>query len=124
MWKTVLSYSWEVFWKIVYLAVIAYVFDHLDERPERIIVATLGMMYVSHRTFAAGQATMLGKLALDVDDIRERLKLAADDSYHRDPEIIEELGRAIKRREIGGMIEMLSLAIVGLICLYQLSSAL
>ena len=72
-----LGYVWRVLVNVFYVAVVLYVFDALQRRPERITVAVLGLVYVTIRTIAIGQVSGLaGALKIieaDVIRIRELL---------------------------------------------------
>ena len=50
-----LGYTWRVLINVLYIAVVLYVLDKLQGRPEAITVAILGLIYVAIRSIAIGQ---------------------------------------------------------------------
>ena len=72
-----LGYVWRVLTNVFYVAVVLYVFSALHGRSEAITVAVLGLVYVTIRTIAIGQASGLADalkvIEADVIRIRELL---------------------------------------------------
>jgi hypothetical protein len=52
------SYTWTLGLNLFYLVIIIYAFDRLNDRPEIITVAVLGLIYVSIRSIIIAQFTV------------------------------------------------------------------
>jgi hypothetical protein len=121
----IIGYAWRVLINIFYIAVILYVFDKLQRRPEIVTVAVLGLIYVTIRTIAIGQAiglfNALKIIEADIVQIRELLKdeHAADrwEAAKADSKVLE---RTRNKLYIDGFF----LSIVSIICLLVLFNEL
>jgi hypothetical protein len=124
MRKTVLSYGWYVATRLFYLAVIYYVFDHLYERFEKIVVAILGVLYVSQRTIAVSQGDLFTRVGIELDNIQEKVKEIAEPGYYRRTAETSEIMKMVSTQQTKLAVESVFLGIVSLLCLYELFVAI
>jgi len=124
MRKTVLSYGWYVATRLFYLAVIYYVFDHLYERFEKIVVAILGILYVSQRTIAVSQGDLFTRVGIELDNIQEKVKEIAEPGYYRRTAETSEIMKMVSTQQTKLAVESVFLGIVSLLCLYELFVAI
>jgi hypothetical protein len=117
-----LGYAWRVLVNLFYVAIVLYVFEKLHGRHETtILVAVLGLIYVTIRSIAIGQAhgaAVLAKgLTVELMRIRELLRDETIEgrrlAFKDDVEVAD---RMINKAYIDGFF----LAIVSLICLLML----
>jgi hypothetical protein len=73
-----LGYVWRVLINVFYVAVVLYVFDKLQGRSEAIIMAVLGLIYVTIRSIAISQgmglANALKVIEADIIRLRELVR--------------------------------------------------
>jgi hypothetical protein len=121
----VLTYIWWVLINIFYIAIILYVFDKLHGQTEVITVAVLGLIYVTIRSIAIGQAMGLANALkiIEADLIRVR-ELLGDEYAGGRSEAAKEDSEALSRVRNKVYIDGFFLWIVGLICLLVLFSKL
>jgi len=122
----VLGYVWRVLVNLFYVAIVLYVFAKLQGRHDTIIlVAVLGLIYVTIRSIAIGQGHgligMAKSLTVDLMRIRELLR----DEFIEDRRLsfkddVEVADRLIIKAYIDGFF----LGIVSLICLVVLFAEL
>lgn len=124
MRKTVLSYGWYVATRLFYLAVIYYVLDHLYERFEKIVVAILGVLYVSQRTIAVSQGDLFIKVGIELDNIQEKVKEIAEPGYYRRTAETSEIMEMVSTQQTKLAVESVFLGIFSLLCLYELFVAI
>jgi hypothetical protein len=109
-----LGYVWRVLTNLFYLAMVIYALSSLNGRLETLIISTLGMIYVTIRTIAAGQ--MMFNLATttamqaQLETIRARL----DGLF--DPTPADEVEDLKKAMSVKWGIDMVFLAIISLLC--------
>lgn len=121
----VLGYVWRVLTNIFYVAVVLYVFDALHGRPEAITVAVLGLIYVTIRSIAIGQASgFAGALKIIEADLIRIRELLHDEHAQTRWGSAQEDTETLERTRIKLYIDGFFLSIVSLICLFVLYSAL
>jgi hypothetical protein len=99
---------------------ISYVFAHLHERTETIIVSVLGLMYATSQVLGIGQANLMLLLASASDQTQARLKaIAAGIDYDGD-DLNQKAKGMLKRFNTKMNIEKGFLWIVMAICLVEL----
>jgi hypothetical protein len=119
--KKFLKYAWWIGECVIQLAIILFVFSHLTGGTETVVVAILGLLYVTTRSMAIGQGVALAHFALAAD--REFIQIR--EMLGEDHGVIQERVEANKRHEskvITGntVITGIFLALVGVICLVVL----
>lgn len=120
-----LGYAWRVLANVFYVAVVLYVFDRLHGRPEAITVAVLGLVYVTFRSIAIGQASGLtGALKIIEADLIRIRELLNDEHAETRWEGAREDAKNMERMRIKLYIDGFFLSIVSLICLFVLFVAL
>jgi hypothetical protein len=121
-----LGYGWRVLINIFYVAVVLYVFDKLQGRSEAIImVAVLGLIYVTIRSIAIGQGVGLSNALkiLESDLIRLR-ELARDEQARHRLQSSKGDSEILRRARNKLFIDGFFLSIVSIICLLALFSEL
>ncbi len=114
-----LGYTWRVLQNIAYLGVVLWVFNGLGSRRDAsAIIAVLGLIYVSMRSVAIGQAMAISHIAFVADRhlLRIRHLLQDDDAVpiaEQLPEVMDRWSR--ERAKL--YIDSVFLAIIGLFCL-------
>jgi hypothetical protein len=123
MWKA-LGYTWRIIGNVFYVLVVLFVFAHIAERDIKIVVAVLGLIYVTIRWIALGQffayAPMLIGLVKSVDELKEAAgipRLGTAEEY-------EEVDAQLKTTKVKAYIDGVFLSVISLICLFALFSAL
>jgi hypothetical protein len=119
MWA-VFKFAWRVISNLLQILIVLYVFSRLSARFEIIIVAILGLIYVTIRGVAFGIWYMLVNIAYGANNdfifIRKHI---GDDVTEREEEAKTAHGQATQtfyKNAIDGV----ALSIISLICLYQL----
>jgi hypothetical protein len=139
--RAALAYGWRVARNLLTLAVVLYVFNHLQGHAEKVIIPTLGLVYVAIRHVAGLNASTFLGLNVKLVEIEERMKLiAVADMEGKAKEFMKTFGVdaplvdyrsqaesvvSASRRSLESAITKLSvegvfLAILSLICLWQL----
>jgi hypothetical protein len=121
--RTFLSYAWRVIVSALQIVAALYIFSHLEGQFEIVVVALLGVIYVSVLyvfLMSAGWRAVILDLEKDIIRIRERL--GDDVTECRKMLDVEQsqLGHTMNRNFIGLSCLFLILAI----CLYNLFSVL
>jgi hypothetical protein len=121
----IVGYAWQIITNLVYLAIIAFVLNRTSQLDPKlaIVIATLGLIYVTVRGLAMSQLlffapTLLG-IAKSVDELKGRgsKRLATSEDY--------ALAEAqLKRGQIKVYIQSLFLTLTSLICLFAIYTAL
>ena len=119
------GYAWLVVTNLLYLAIIAFVLNRTSELDPKltIVIATLGLVYVTIRGLAMSQAlasapALLG-IAKSLDELKGRggKRLATSEDY--------ALAEAqLKRAQIKVYIQSLFLSLTSLICLFAIYTVL
>jgi hypothetical protein len=120
---TFLRYVWHIAMRSLEIVVVLYVFSHLGARLEFILVALLGLIYVTIRSLAIGQLHIWIEAQTAIEkDLTALLHLTG-----QDPEVLRERWRnqtETERKKLhvyGWMaITRVAMAAVSLICLWQL----
>jgi hypothetical protein len=116
-----LGYAWRILTNIFYIAVVLYVFDQLHGHSEAIImVAVLGLIYVTIRSIAISQG--IG-LTSESDLIRLR-ELARDEHARERWDASKAESEVLNRARNKLLIDGFFLSIVSIICLVVLFSEL
>jgi hypothetical protein len=119
-----LSYTWRVAVNVFYVCVVLYVFANINEKSLQIVVAILGLLYVTIRSIAIGQyftnAPMLIGLVKSIDELKERLGIPRTGT----PEEYEAVDAMLRTTTVKTYIDSGFLSLIGLICLFVLFSAL
>jgi hypothetical protein len=119
------GYAWQIGVNLVYLAIIAFVLDRTHQLDPKltIVIATLGLIYVTVRGLAMLQAmalfpTLLG-IAKSLDDLKGRggKRIETPEGYA----IVEA---QLKRGKIKFYIQSVFLSLTSLICLFAIYTAL
>ena len=119
------GYAWLVVTNLLYLAIIAFVLSRTRELDPKltIVIATLGLVYVTVRGLAMSQAitfapALMG-IAKSLDELKGRggKRLGTSEDY-----AVAEA--QLKRGQIKVYIQSLFLSLTSLICLYALFTAL
>ena len=111
--------------QLLYLFIILLVFDKLGRKPEAIIVAVLGLIYVTIRTIGIGQyMAFIGSMfALDQQHLNLR-RLLNDPEFETAKEAYKEAEKVRDHRFVKIYIDGFFLSIVSLICLLELWTGL
>ena len=115
-----LFYLWCVLANLFYLAVVAWVFNELEGRRDTIaIVAVLGLLYVTIRSIACGQALGLAQAgtAIQAHFVRIRELLGDDRPF---PDDLEKEKKTTKMLRIKIYIDLTFLWLISLLCLYHI----
>jgi hypothetical protein len=117
-----LGYTWRVLVNLFYVAIILYVFEKPNGHHETtILVAVLGLIYVTIRSIAFAQGHSLIEitkgLRKELLRVRELLHDESIEDYKRD---LAEAFEVVDRAMIKAYIDAFFLGIVSLICLFVL----
>ncbi len=116
-----LGYSWTIAVNCFYLFIILAVFDKLDHRPEAVVVAILGLIYVAVRTTGMGLGWAHGHTLFHLNKqllrIRSRLNDPPTEVEIEDMKKYEKIEREGMPKLI---INGLFLSITSLACLWFL----
>ena len=120
---SLLAYLWRIAMNLIMLAIVVGILSRVHDRFETIVVAILGLLYVTIRTIAFGQALMFTQLAIGIDSDFSRIRrLLGDESVDEHQKEVTELKANFDRRMGRAYVDIFFLAIISLICLYQLIS--
>jgi len=123
--KTFLRYLWWISVSVVQLAIFAFVFAHLKDRMESIVVSVLGLLYVTIRSIAIVQTTSFAQFAVGVDGEIIRIRELLGDDHETIQARINSNTEAGKLIFGGKMIvTSIFLGVVGLFCLVVLFGAI
>jgi hypothetical protein len=124
-----LGYTWRVLLNCAYLAIVLLVFNGLQGRRDAcVIVAVLGLIYVSMRSSAIAHAIALVQMALGIDrqlvTIRHLLQRSAEEDdlveQAATKKQISEAEETIHTLRIKLSIDGVFLLLIGLVCLVVL----
>lgn len=119
------SYLWRVVVNCFYLAVVVYVLDRLTNKPEAIVVAVLGLMYVTMRNVAIGQYLLqVGWFAHMNKQLRHVRKLLHDPHHEQNEQEWLEAERTVPQQNVKLYIDLGFLWLVGIFCLLVLFTSL
>lgn len=111
----ILGYIWRVLTNLFYLAIVGYALASLNGRLETLVISTLGMIYVTIRTIAAGQMMFhlatTSAMQVQLEAIRARL----DGLF--DPTPTDDIEDLKKTMSVKWAIDMVFLAIISLLCI-------
>jgi hypothetical protein len=122
--KTFLKIVWWTSLGVLQLAIIAFVFDHLQTRLESIVVAILGLIYVTIRSIAINQGIAFTKVAASFASELARIEewLGENSEFLRERRVeIAQAEQTIYGPRI--IITSIFLSIVSLYCLVVLFGA-
>jgi hypothetical protein len=126
MWTD--STAWRFLSAVLQVLFVLYVFSRLDVRFEIIVVAILGLIYASIRGLDAALAPVLANIIVrwEKDFIAIRKHIGDDDGGERETEVpVPAAERALRRVTFTSTaIELITLWLITLICLYELFTAL
>jgi hypothetical protein len=111
-------------WYIFCLAVIWYVFDHLEGRPETVIVPILGLVYAASESRALIQATYNLTLGKGLDDVLSLLRSIAYPGWPPEKENAAEAKKITDAAQRSVYVQSVFLAILSPFCAYKLFTAL
>jgi hypothetical protein len=109
-----IGYIWKVALDIVILCIVAWALDKLHDRTETLIVAVLGMIYVTIRTTQGFQGIAMMELAFHQQDQLDAIRTWIDGTYQ--PDRSEEL-TLFKRVRAKFYIDVFFLALISLLCI-------
>lgn len=116
-----LGYSWRVLVNLFYLAIVGLVLIGISNPMEKSIISVLGMLYVTIRSIAIGQALMaMGTLTLLQNQI-DQIRYHVDHSFEI-PDHTEVLDTA-NRTRVKLYIDGCFLALTSLSCLVAFFTA-
>src|SRR5271169_835997 len=118
------KWAWRIAANVFYLLVVWYVLDQLRGGPEKITVPVLGVIYVTIRTIGYGNAYFSMKLALVLDDMNNKLNRLIDPGYQRDSEELKEARRIMEANQARSYVDLASLGLISLMCLWYLFNAI
>jgi hypothetical protein len=122
--RTFIAYAWRVVSNVIQVIVVFYVFAHLNDRLETIVVSILGLIYVTIRSIAFGQWYVLANFGIGMErDFVFIRKLVGDDVAARE-ELLADAQKGFERLYLKFAIDGVALAIISLTCLIQLFSIL
>jgi hypothetical protein len=116
-----LGYIWKVVVNIVILFIVAWALDKLNGRTETLIVAVLGMIYVTIRTTQGFQGLAIMELALRHQGQIDAIRTWIDGTYQ--PDRADEL-KLFKRVRAEFYIDCIFLALISLLCMLVFFSRL
>jgi hypothetical protein len=119
------GYAWQIITNLLYLAIIAFVLDRTHQLDPKltIVIATLGLVYVTIRGLAMSQsltfAPVLLGIAKSLDELKGRggKRLATSEEY-------ATAEAQLKRGQIKFYIQSLFLSLTSLICLFAIYTSL
>ena len=115
-----LGYIWKVVVNIVILFIVAWALDKLNGRTETLIVAVLGMIYVTIRTTQGFQLLAMGELALLHQEQIDAIRTWIDGTYQPDRAELKLFKRVRAKFYIDGIF----LALISLLCMLVFFSRL
>ena len=119
-----LSYTWRIVVNVFYVLVVLFVFVNIEAHDTKIIVAVLGLLYVTIRGIAIGQffanAPMMIGLVKSVDELKERVGIPRTGTL-AEYEAVEAI---FHTTTVKVYIDSAFLSLIGFICLFVLFSAL
>jgi hypothetical protein len=116
-----LGYIWKFAVNVVILCIVGWALDKLQGRTETLIVAVLGMIYVTIRTTQGFQSLAMVELALHQQDQIDAIRTWIDGTFHADRS--EEL-TLFKRVRAKFYIDGFFLALISLFCMLVFFSRL
>lgn len=120
-----LGYLWTIAVNCFYLFIILAVFDKLHHRPEVVIVAILGLIYVLIRGLGIGLSIYISVSMLQFNKQLQHIRLLLNDpSADAEAEELREAEERENKRWPKLYINMFFLSITSLICLFVLWSEL
>jgi hypothetical protein len=118
-----LAYAWRIFVNLIVLAVVLGIFSGLHARFETVVVAILGLLYVSIRSIAFSQTVMLREAIIGIDHHFVRIRdLLGDERILEHQVEMDQLKEAGDRRINRAYVDLFFLGIVSLVCIYHLLS--
>lgn len=124
MVRKILSYTWLIVSNCFYLLIVLYVFSRLSDRSETIIVAVLGLLYVTIRSIAMTQwidlTTRFRSLMMEI----EAIKSATIAGYETNNDEWEEAEKIVASRQIKIFVVSAFLFLISLVCLWRIFSVL
>jgi hypothetical protein len=118
-----LGYAWQIGANLLYLAVVWYVLERFDQRPESVIVPILGMLYVTIRYVGLGVYSGVVALAVALDDVQKRLQAPDPSAYVPDEETVKAR-RRMDHQQIKAYLESIFIAIISLLCVWKFFTAM
>lgn|SRR5262245_13802989 len=121
---TVLAWTWRVLFNVFQVLVVLYVFSRLQGRLEVIVVSVLGLLYLTVRTIAFSQATTLANFGSALQkEINDLVHLLGHDIKEREANFVE-MRKMVSRNIAMGYLDEAFLALISLICLFNLFTTL
>jgi hypothetical protein len=117
-----LGYTWRVLVNLFYVAIILYVFEKLNGHHETtILVAVLGLIYVTIRTIGIGQTHVSIDISKALRGDLIRIRELLHDEFIDDHKLeLKEQTQVVDRVIVKAYIDAFFLGIVSLICLFVL----
>jgi hypothetical protein len=109
-----IGYIWKVAVNLVILCIVAWALDKLHDRTETLIVAVLGMIYVTIRTTQGFQGLAMMDIALHHQGQMDAIRTWIDGTYQ--PDRSEEFA-LFKRVRAKFYIDGCFLALISLLCI-------
>ncbi len=120
-----LGYLFDVAINCLYMAIILAVFDQIHHRPEAVIVAILGLLYVTIRMIGIGLSLHQQQIALLVTKHFVRIRtLLGDPEAESEAAHLLEYRKAAEKKWPSTYINFTFLGITSIICLLTLWSEL
>jgi hypothetical protein len=122
--RTTLSFAWHVISNVLQILIVLYVFSRLQVRFEVIVVAILGLIYVTIQGIGFGIRLMMGMLTINVQkDLIFIRKKMGDNVSAREKEASATESK-MTSMPFTLLIDGVGFSLIFLICLYQLFNAL
>lgn len=121
---TVLAWTGRTLFNVFQVLVVLYVFSRLQGRLEVIVVSVLGLLYLTVRTIAFSQATTLANFGSALQkEINDLVHLLGHDIKEREANFVE-MRKMVSRNIAMGYLDEAFLALISLICLFNLFTTL
>jgi branched-subunit amino acid ABC-type transport system permease component len=120
-----LGYAWQVAVNLLYLAIIAFVLNRTSQLDPKltIVIATLGLLYVTIRGIAMSQAFAFAPALLGIAKSLDELKGRSGKRQATSEDYAIAEGQ-LKRGRIKFYIQSLFLSLTSLMCIYAIYTAL
>ena len=118
MIKRIAEYVWQIAANALYVVVVIFVLNRLEGRPEQIVVAVLGLLYVSSRAQALSTSRTFVNLAWGISDHFVRIReLLGDETLDEHKMKIQKPKTEAPHVIAKSVIDGVFLSIISLICL-------
>jgi hypothetical protein len=112
--------GWRAAVQVFNIAVVLFVFAHLQGRMEPLIVSLFGLIYTAIRSAAIGHANTYGDFAVQLQNQLDQIKGLINPNFEFDWETRREALQEVRDAQSLLVFDIAGVSIVGLICLYYL----